>query len=124
VNKYIIFIVNLFLFSGCVTPSSHIPGHSLAATSNRLSRDTLQLIGWYEIIATHNKDSAKVQVIDTSLVQEPINFRNEPYTDHLVAKWSELWTIKRGTSNVVYRVQFDAQGSKVTDIRANLDIPK
>ena len=81
----------------------------------------MRAVATYEMALSPYKGA--LLVVDTQIVQPPSRIRIERRKDMVESKWIERWVIKRGSTNFAYRVQFDAQGSRGTDILVGFDRP-
>jgi hypothetical protein len=112
----------LLILAGCATTETqhaYVPGESLVNGSDpRLVKDVLYVLRFYEEALA---PECKLKVVDTRLIELPTNVRIERKTELVVAKWSERWVLDRCGSNVAYRIDFDAQGSRGTDIAARIE---
>ena len=89
-------------------------------SSPRLIKDTTRVVLRYEQALTGN--SQPPVIIMTELIQPPQDIGIER-SDHIVTKWAERWTIQRPNSNFTYRIEFDTQGARGTDISVMQDNP-
>ena len=119
--RHIAGVLLLFL-AGCAstqTRHSYVPGQSLVNVGDpRLARDVLHMLSVYEGGVA---PGCKLVVVDTRLIEAPTTLGIERKTDLAMAKWSESWVLNRCGSNVAYRIDFDAQGSRGTDISARIE---
>jgi hypothetical protein len=113
--------LSVVLLCGCASPQAHIPGQTLVNGSPSLRRDAVRAIATYEMAVAPYKGA--LPVIDTQVTQPPTRIGVERSTDLVQSKWVERWIIKRSSTNFAYRVQFDAQGSRGTDILVGFDRP-
>lgn len=111
-------LAGALLLCGCASMPP-VPGQSLANGSPRLRRDTVNAVAAYEMVLAPYK--GPLRIVDTQIVQPPNKIDVERATDFVETKWTERWVIQRGTTNFAYRIYFDAQGSRGTDIQVGQD---
>lgn len=114
-----ILFLPIALILGCATPTPPIPGQTLTNGSSHLKHDTLRAISLFEAAASPSRE--QIIVVDTQIIQPPPRIGLNRADDLINTKWTERWIIKRGESNAVYQVRFDAQGSRGTDILVGYD---
>lgn len=98
---------------------SRIPGQTLVNDSPSLRRDAVRAVATYELAVSPYQGS--LPVIDTQVITPPKRVRVEQGTEYVETRWIERWVIQRGSTNFAYRVLFDAQGSRGTDITVGFD---
>ena len=102
-------VLTIFLF-GCSVVPTQLPGNSLTNGARPLRIQAWMGVGGYE--NTLNPKSGRPNVIGTRVVEPPTSVTRERSTGMEMMKWTELWTIKRPGSNVLYRLEFEVKGSQ------------
>lgn len=109
----------ILLLAGCATAKTYVPGQSLVNEGNpTIRRDVLHVLSVYESALA---PKCKLRVVDTQVIEAPKTLEIERGTDLVKAKWVERWTLDRCGSNVTYLIDFDAQGSRGTDIGVRIE---
>ena len=113
----------ILVLAGCASRAqvSRLPGETVTnVTSATLRRDVLRTL-W---LSEHARHAPYPKVVDTRIIEPPKTMIEERGTGLTFAKWTERWVLDRGSSNVTYKIYFDMQGRKGTDLGVMLEDPR
>lgn len=100
----------LTLITGCSVVPKQLPGNSLTNGARPLRIQAWMGVGGYENNLI--PQSGHPKVIDTRVIEPPKSVTQERSTGMEMMKWAELWTLRRSSSNVFYRMEFEVKGSQ------------